>query len=259
MNETFDDAAARDAWDAGADAWLQFVRSGADYYRTHVHGPALLNACAVALGEEVLDLGCGEGFFTRALAKRGGRVLGIELSTKMLEYARAEEARQPLGIRYQLGSAARLEEQFASGTFDLVSSCMAIQDMSNPAGCIAGSARLLRPNGRMVFSVPHPCTDTPFREWERDAAGRKVALEVDRYFETGPGECHWNMPRLAYQWTTPCWRRTLEEWCSMIAAAGFLIERLYEPRPDEKQVSMRPELDDCARLPYFLIFRLVKP
>jgi 2-polyprenyl-3-methyl-5-hydroxy-6-metoxy-1,4-benzoquinol methylase len=234
------------------------VRSGADYYRMHVHGPALLNACAVESGEEVLDLGCGEGFFTRELAKQGARVVGLELSTKLLEFARAEESSQPLGIRYQTGSAAELEEQFAAGTFDLVTSCMAIQDMSDPAACIAGSAHVLRPNGRMVFSVPHPCTDTPFREWERDGAGGKVALKLDRYFETGPAECHWNMPRLAYHWTTPFWRRTLEEWCSMIAAAGFLIERLYEPKPDARQVAMRPELDDCSRLPYFLIFKGIR-
>jgi 2-polyprenyl-3-methyl-5-hydroxy-6-metoxy-1,4-benzoquinol methylase len=258
MSETFDDVAARDAWDAGADAWLHFVQSGADYYRTYVHGPALLDACTVQRGEDVLDLGCGEGFFTRALAQRGGRVVGLELSSKMLANAHVEEARQPLGIRYQNGSATELEAQFAPGTFDLVASCMAIQDMSDPAACIAGCAHVLRPDGRLVFSVPHPCTDTPFREWERDAARRKIALKVDRYFETGPTECPWNMPRLTYHWTTPCWRRTLEEWAAMIVTAGFLIEGILEPRPSAEQVAMRPELEDCARLPYFLVFRGIR-
>ena len=56
-----------------------------------------------------------------------------------------------------------------------------------PFALALGAARVLRPHGRMVFSVPHPCTDTPLREWERDADGRKISLKIDRYFDTGDG------------------------------------------------------------------------
>ncbi len=49
------------AWNTAADAWREFVRSGADYYRLEVHGPALLDACAPLDGMRVLDLGCGDG------------------------------------------------------------------------------------------------------------------------------------------------------------------------------------------------------
>jgi hypothetical protein len=70
---------------------------------------------------------------------------------------------------------------------------------------------------------------------------------------------HWSMPRLLYFWDTPCWRYTLTEWSELIARAGFLIRRLLEPRPTANQVRQYPRLDDCYRLPYFLIFDLVKP
>lgn len=256
MIEPFGDSLARDAWDHGADAWQQFVRSGADYYRIWVHGPALLEACSVQADERVLDAGCGEGFFSRELARRGARVTGVDLSPRLVQYARAQEAATPLGIQYREGSAADLDVSPAQ--FDLVTSCMAVQDMSDPLAFFRGAHRALIPAGRLVFSIPHPCSDMPVREWERDQAGRKVALKVDRYFETGPAECDWNMPRLLYRWRTPFWRRTLEEWTAMTAAAGFVIERLHEPRPREELLSNMPELDDCARLPYFLILRLLK-
>lgn len=250
------DAEALAAWSRGAEAWRQFVWSGADHYRLHVHGPALLEASRPVESEEALDLGCGEGYFSRALARRGARVTGIELVPALVALARELEVREPLGVTYVEGSAGSLPEPFEAGAFDLVTACMALQDMSDPGACLRGVAAVLRPGGRMVFSVPHPCTDTAVRVWERDGRGEKVALKLAGYFETGPAECAWDMKRLAYAWTTPCWRLTLSEWSAMIAAAGFVIEGLDEPRPEPELVAAHPELRDCALMPFFLVFRL---
>jgi len=126
-------------------------------------------------------------------------------------------------------------------------------------GALRGAFAVLRPGGRMVFSVPHPATDMPFREWARDEAGRKRHLKLDRYFETGQDLCHWNMSRLVYHWSTPCWRHTLSEWTTLVTAAGFVIGGLCEPRPTPDQVAANPHLDDCRRMPFFLVFDLWKP
>lgn len=257
--EEFSDQGARAAWNRGATAWLEFVRSGADYYRLEVHGPALLAACEPLAGERVLDLGCGEGYFSRELARQGTRVAAVDLSEELLGYAQAREQEEGLGIEYHQMSAAEIARHWEPAAFDLVTGCMSLQDMSEVQGVLHGAHQLLRPEGRMVFSVPHPGTDTSVRTWERDERGAKLALRIDRYFDSGPALCDWNMPRLAYRWVTPYWRHTLEEWTAMIAAAGFLIRRLREPRPTAEQVERRPELDDCSRLPYFLIFELVRP
>jgi 2-polyprenyl-3-methyl-5-hydroxy-6-metoxy-1,4-benzoquinol methylase len=254
----FNDHQARGAWQAGARAWETFVESGADYYRREVHGPALLAACAPLASKRVLDLGCGQGFFTRELARAGARATGIDLADDLIAYAREHEARDPLGIEYRVASAATVHRHWSGEHVDVVTACMAVQDMADVGGTLRSTCAVLVPGGRMVFSVPHPCTDTAFREWERDAAGRKVALKIDRYFETGAAVCHWTMPRLLYFWDTPCWRYTLTEWSELITQAGFLIRRLLEPRPTDCQVRRHPQLDDCYRLPYFLIFDLVK-
>jgi 2-polyprenyl-3-methyl-5-hydroxy-6-metoxy-1,4-benzoquinol methylase len=255
----FDDAAARAAWNRGAAAWREFVRSGADYYRLHVHGPGLLAACAVQPGERALDLGCGEGYFARELARAGARVVGIDVSEQQIASARAEEERAALGIEYRVASGSEIAEQFQPHQFDLIASCMAIADISDVAGVLAGAGSVLQPNGRLVFSVPHPCTDTPVREWERDASGRKIALKIDRYFDTGPMVTDWNMKRLTDHWSTPGWRHTLEEWSALIEASGLMIRRMREPRPTADDLAGAPELEDCSRVPYFLIFDLVRP
>jgi 2-polyprenyl-3-methyl-5-hydroxy-6-metoxy-1,4-benzoquinol methylase len=255
----FTDAEARAAWNEGAAAWEAFVESGADYYRHAVHGPALLSACGPVEGRDVLDLGCGQGFFSRELARRGARVVGVDLSDALVSCARRHEARQPLGVEYRVMSAAEVDRHWEPGSFDLVTACMALQDMADIGAALRSARAVLRPGGRLVFSVPHPCTDTPYREWERDQAGGKLALKVDRYFESGPAVCHWNMPRLRYRWDTPYWRHTLAEWSALVAEARFLIRRLHEPRPGEEQAQQRPELDDCFRVPFFLIFDLVRP
>jgi 2-polyprenyl-3-methyl-5-hydroxy-6-metoxy-1,4-benzoquinol methylase len=254
----FSDGDARAAWNAAARAWDEFVESGEDYYRHQVHGPALVAACEPVSGLDVLDLGCGQGFFCRGLARRGARVVGIDLAEQQIAFARVHEEREPLGIEYHVMGAADVSKHWPSGHFDMATACMSLHDMADVGSVLQSVFAVLRAGGRMVFSTIHPCTDTPVREWERDEMGNKAALRIDRYFDSGPTVCHWNMQRLKYHWDSPYWRYTLSEWSELIAAAGFLIRRIVEPRPTAEQVAQNPHLEDCYRLPAFLIFDLAK-
>jgi 2-polyprenyl-3-methyl-5-hydroxy-6-metoxy-1,4-benzoquinol methylase len=256
---SFTDQEAAASWNEGAEAYDVFVESGADYYRLEVHGPALVAACGSLQGCRVLDLGCGQGFFSRELARGGARVIGIDLADEFVAAARAHEAREPLGIEFRTLSAPRAADHFPAESFDVVTACMSVQDMSDVRGALDAAFVVLRPGGRLVFSVPHPASDTPYREWERDSAGRKLYLKIDRYFETGPLVCEWNMPRLAYHWSTPYWRYTLSDWVAFITGAGFTLTGLGEPRPTAEQVAANPRLEDCSRMPYFLVFEARKP
>jgi 2-polyprenyl-3-methyl-5-hydroxy-6-metoxy-1,4-benzoquinol methylase len=255
---SFTDEDARAAWNQGAEAWEVFVETGADYWRHEVHGPALLVACEPVAGLDVLDLGCGQGFFTRHLARRGARVTGIDLSEGQLAFARGHETQEPLGIRYELLSASEIGRRWPEPSFDRVTACMSLHDMADPGGVLAAAFGVLRAGGRLAFSIMHPFTDTPVREWEPGVDNRHGALKIDRYFDTGPAVCHWSMRRLVYHWDTPYWRRTLSEWSALIAQAGFLVRGLHEPRPTEEQARRVPKIEDARRLPSFLIFDLVK-
>ncbi len=213
----------------------------------------MLRACGDVAGKRVIDLGCGQGYFSRQLAEAGAKVTGVDISAKQIAKAEAHERDRPLGVVYQLRDAAALADAWNAHTFDLATACMALHDMPDAAAVLAAVRNALVPDGRFVFSVPHPMTDTLVREWDRAPDGTKRALKIDRYFESGPGQTGWTMNRLTYHWSTPHWRRTLEEWWDLVTNAGFLIRTLREPRPTADDVAAQPALDDSFRLPYFLI------
>jgi SAM-dependent methyltransferase len=203
---------------------------------------------------QVLDVGCGNGYFTRELARRGARATGIDISPRMIEHARRHESMDSLGIEYHVLDAAALPAGFVTQSLDMATSCLALQDMPNVGQVLRGVRVLLRPGGRFVASIAHPCTDTPFRAWERDSSGQKRWLCIDRYFERGPLEYTWS--GWGRDFTTEAIHATLEDWVGWILDAGFRIRALKEPHPTEEALRMRPDLEDAARVPYYLFFDL---
>jgi hypothetical protein len=78
-------------WDGNAEAWAEQVRRGADVAREWLNNPAFLEFIGDLRGRRVLDAGCGEGYNTRILARRGARMTDVDLSERMIAPARAEE------------------------------------------------------------------------------------------------------------------------------------------------------------------------
>ena len=134
---------------------------------------------------------------------------------------------------------------------------MALQDMPNAAAVLRGVEAVLRPGGRFVASITHPCSDMPFRRWERDERGQKRWLCVDRYFERTPIEFTWE--RFGESVTTVALHATLEDWFGWILGAGFQVRAFREPCPTGEALREQPELEDASRVPYYVFFDLVKP
>ena len=101
-------------WDDNAAAWAEQVRRGADVAREWLNNPAFLAFIGDLRGRRVLDMGCGEGYNTRILARRGASMTGIDLSERMIALAHDEERRQPLGIEYVRASYTDLAMQTAT-------------------------------------------------------------------------------------------------------------------------------------------------
>jgi hypothetical protein len=115
---------------------------------------------------------------------------------------------------------------------------------------------VLVPGGRLAASIVHPWSDTPFRQWEGDESGGKRWLCIDRYFERGPIEYAWK--EWPYDFTTPGYHATLEDWFGWLTDAGFSLRSLREPRPTEAALRLHPDLEDAARVPYVLMFDAVR-
>ena len=103
-------------------------------------GP-VLEWLAAQPGEHILDLGCGDGVLTAALAAAGAEVVGCDLSEDLLSAARAKG----LDVRHMDGEALRFESEF-----DAVFSNAALHWMTRPEAVIAGVWRALKPGGRFV-------------------------------------------------------------------------------------------------------------
>src|SRR5690606_38510234 len=86
----------------------QYRRAKQQPRRAYVEAYSLLELIGDVRAKSVADLACGEGFYTRLVRQLGaGKVVGVDLSEGMIALARGQEARQQLGIDYQVGDAKR--------------------------------------------------------------------------------------------------------------------------------------------------------
>ncbi len=138
----------------------QYQRSKQQPWRTFVEAHSLFQHIGDPAGLHVLDVACGEGFYTRMLKQRGAaRVLGVDLSPGMIELAQRQEAQYGLGIEYQVRDALDLQ---LDGQFDLVVAAYLLNYARNRAELTAmcrGIAQALKPGGRFVTVNCSPWLD----------------------------------------------------------------------------------------------------
>jgi SAM-dependent methyltransferase len=249
-------------WNENAEAWTREVREGHDIARELLNNPAFLEFAGDLRGKQVLDAGCGEGHNTRILARRGARLTGVDISERMIELALEEEHREPLEIRYVRASYADLG-MFPDASFDAVVSFMALMDGPRFDLAMRESFRVLRPRGRLVFSITHPCFITKGGRWLRNEDGVKVKWMMGEYFNParlGRAVAFTDAPPEAPEFAVPRFDRTLSEYVNGIIGAGFVLRQIEEPRPSEEYCQAHPSQRgwrDHAAL--FLYFRAEKP
>ena len=129
----------------------QYKRSKQQPWRTFIECFTLMELIGYLQDITVLDVACGEGFYTRMIRERGAaRVTGVDLSHGMIELARRQEAQHQLGIEYFVGDARELS---GVDQFDLTVSAYLLNYARNRdelQSMCDGISRLLRPGGRFV-------------------------------------------------------------------------------------------------------------
>ena len=206
--------------------------------------PALRALLPDLKGCNVLDLGCGFGWFCRWARQQGAaHVLGIDVSEKMLARARSD-APDP-AVTYVRADMERLE--LPAQSFGLVYSSLALHYVVNLNGLIAQVYRSLVAGGKLVFSVEHPIFTAPSDpNWSLSAAGRKT-WPVDGYLNEGPRSTDWLAKGVIKQ------HRTLATYINMLLGVGFVISHVEEWGPSEEQVAAEPNWADERLRPPFLI------
>lgn len=129
--------------------------------------PAIFDLCEPVKDALILDLGCGEGYCSRELMRRGAsKVIGVDISESSIAAANEEEKKQPLGINYLTGNSTNILELLRSQnlltdneeTFDVIVAVFLFNYLTlhEMLQCMTQVQRLLKPGGRFIFSIPHP-------------------------------------------------------------------------------------------------------
>jgi 2-polyprenyl-6-hydroxyphenyl methylase/3-demethylubiquinone-9 3-methyltransferase len=111
-----------------------------------------IDGLASLSGKRVLDVGCGGGILSEAMARLGAQVTGIDLSEKPLKVAQLHLLESGLSVDYRLSSAEDYATQYAM-QFDVVTCMELLEHVPEPASTVAACARLLKPGGRAFFST----------------------------------------------------------------------------------------------------------
>ena len=141
--------------EARYDAVADFYAAGFDSIVDSV-SQALLGLLGQLAGLRVLDIACGHGRITRALARRGAEVVGIDISGKLIRMAQEAERNEPLNIRYIQGDVTA-PNIFDTAAFDAATCSFGLSDIDDLDGVIAAISNALRPGGPFVSSFLHPC------------------------------------------------------------------------------------------------------
>ncbi len=280
----------KETWNQAASSWVEFVRSGKDIVRDEMSNPSMFELLGNIQGKKILDIACGEGYNSRIMAEMGASVVGVDISDELIRCAVEMEGKESQGIDYHVADASKLAT-FEDSSFDIVTCFMALMDIKDYCRAIVEVGRILKPKGRFVFNMPHPCFEIRVREGDGEFVGgwefkggaddglcsesekggegavgkdhdtdKALYYKVDRYFDTNEEEIiPWKMERLAKPFTTIAYHRTLTEYSKALHDAGFLISRILEPKPTPNGMSRLPVLKGCLRIPHSIAIEAVKP
>ncbi len=212
-------------------------------------------AAGFARGRDVLDVACGEGYGSAALARAGARSLvGVDVDPVACAYARRK-----YGIDARPGDAAALP--FPAAAFDLVVSFETVEHVPEPARFLDECARVLRPGGALVISTPnvavynpdHDPGHNPFHCAEMTEAEFTAALAA----RFGRLRVYAQCPTAGGRWSAAGVRRYDTPWRG---ARGFwrLRDRCRVFRPDLEAASRADPVGEVLR-PEGWLSRLVNP
>jgi SAM-dependent methyltransferase len=209
----------------------------ADYQAEHgaqlaIHGAAWgiwqipedeLRVLGDVAGMDIVELGCGAAQWSIALARRGARPVGVDLSKAQLEHARGLMAEA--GVTFPLVSASAESVPLPDATFDIAFCDHGAFTFADPYRTVPEAARLLREGGLLAFNMTTPLADVC---WPPDADDITDRLSLD-YFglhEVDTGETDHAEFNLPYG-----------EWIRLFRSSGFEVEDLIELRPSPDALS----------------------
>lgn len=249
-------------WGEVADWYDDLVGEEGSEFHREVVLPGAMRLLVARAGEAVLDIACGQGVLCRLLARQGVAATGIDAAVDLIRIARDRNAQLPSDAvkpSYQTADVRDLSA-LADESFTAAACLLAIQNINPIAPVFRGVARLLKPMGRLVLVMMHPCFRGPKESsWGWDERAMVQYRRVDRYLlprkipiVTHPGKGK------DYTWT---FHKPIEAYVKALRSAGLLIDAIEEwPSHKTSTSGPRAPAENTARkeIPLFLAIRAIK-
>lgn len=263
-------------WGEVAEWYDRWVGDEGSDYQREVIMPGVSRLLDRRKGESgeyrVLDLGCGQGVLGRFLAREGYRVVGIDAAEPLVAKARQRNDNDGLPINYILADATQLFDEagrprvkILPESFDAVTVVLAIQNITPITAVWRATHRLLKPGGKLIVVMMHPCFRVPqHADWHFDAEANVQSRLVRRYLTSTDVKIKMHPSQAALGKKAPVtthFHRPLQAYINTLGNAGLYIDHMEEwvsHRLDE--AGPHKAAKDAARkeIPMFMAIRARK-
>jgi 2-polyprenyl-3-methyl-5-hydroxy-6-metoxy-1,4-benzoquinol methylase len=240
MSDTVTNADAIAAWSTLPDHLIGGFGEEGDLVRKHMLNPAIFTLLGDIRDMVILDAGCGQGYLARLLSRQGAHVTGLEPADALVAYAQKREQDEALGITYIQADLSSWTP--IPNTFDHVIANMVLMDILDYLPALANCVTALKPAGRLILSILHPCFEESGAAWKD-----KRYVATSDYFEE----------KLIKQSYGHFIHRSLSSYLNAIIHTGCTIREVREPQLDYT-VAMEHDAERYWSVPGYLVIAAVK-
>ncbi len=192
--------------------------------------------------KKVLDAGCGDGFFSNELKTLEGNISACDGSKELIKIAKKDFQ----DIDFEICDLTK-KLPYKDKEFDLVISSLALMDINYLDEFFIETNRILKDDGKLVFSIVHPCFFQG--EWEKDENGKKIYKKIFKYWDL-------NTEVLNLWGETTHYHRPITWYTKLLKKYGFVIEEIKE-NPDDLD-NFKHTKEHQRKVPLFMCFSCLK-
>ncbi|OGO43854.1 MAG: hypothetical protein A2137_00790 [Chloroflexi bacterium RBG_16_58_8] len=222
----------KNIWNTNAAFLDSRMQEGNDFHKILIE-PNQLDMLQIKNGDSILDIACGNGQFARKMAELGAKVIATDFSEEFIKIARSKTLSDKIDYRVIDVTDKRDLNKLKEYKFDSIVCTMAIMDIENIEPLISYLPKILKNNGKFVFSIMHPCfnsADVTLVQEHSDAANkphRSYFLKITGNYLVSRKFKGWAMrgqPKTQYYFHRP-----LSEILNLCFKNGFLLNSIREP------------------------------
>lgn len=229
--------------------WYDGLLEGEGTYQKDVILPNIVRLLDAKKGDVVLDVACGQGFFAREFAKTGARVIGVDVASELITFAKKNVPSAAFHV-----APADAMPFVKTGSVSAATIILALQNIENVDGVFAECRRVLALGGRLLLVMNHPAFRIPHHSaWQFEGSAKQYR-RIDEYLSESRTNIQMH-PGENPTATTVSFHRPLQWYMKLLAKHGFAVTRLEEWISNKKsQKGSRASAEDKARkeIPLFL-------